>query len=357
LRCILIPFARAVVHGEGWNHKAAQKRDGGTGNGIFRRKIVDRAAPAATFLRLRLCLEGRMATSPPRSDNLTGILLMLAAMALFAVEDLFLKWLAVGLPLGQIILISGLLGAPVFMLMAWRAGQGILVKDALHPAVITRNIGEMIGTASFVAALAVVPLGTVAAVLQAMPLAVTMGAALIFGEKVGWRRWTAIGVGFAGVMLVIRPGGEAFRVESLLVLVTVLGMSLRDLAARAIPARVTTAQVSAWGLMAVTVLGAGMLGVTGGGRVVTGSEAVILLGAVIFGTAGYWAVTSATRTGEVSVVAPFRYSRLVFSMSLGVVFLAERPDALTLVGAGLIVVSGLYAFARERARKRASLMG
>jgi drug/metabolite transporter (DMT)-like permease len=231
------------------------------------------------------------------------------------------------------------------------------VKDALHPAVITRNIGEMIGTASFVAALAVVPLGTVAAVLQAMPLAVTMGAALIFGEKVGWRRWTAIGVGFAGVMLVIRPGGEAFRVESLLVLVTVLGMSLRDLAARAIPARVTTAQVSAWGLMAVTVLGAGMLGVTGGGRVVTGSEAVILLGAVIFGTAGYWAVTSATRTGEVSVVAPFRYSRLVFSMSLGVVFLAERPDALTLVGAGLIVVSGLYAFARERARKRASLMG
>jgi drug/metabolite transporter (DMT)-like permease len=298
-----------------------------------------------------------MSDRPPRSDNLTGILLMLAAMALFAVEDLFLKWLAVELPLGQIILVSGLLGAPVFMLMARRAGQGILVKDALHPAVIARNIGEMIGTASFVAALAVVPLGTVAAVLQAMPLAVTMGAALIFGEKVGWRRWTAIGVGFTGVMLVIQPGADGFQPAALLVLVTVLGMSLRDLASRAIPARVTTAQVSAWGLMAVTVLGAGMLGVTGGGRAVSGSEALILFGAVVFGTAGYWAVTSATRTGEVSVVAPFRYSRLVFSMSLGVVFLAERPDALTLFGAGLIVASGLYAFARERARKRASLIG
>jgi drug/metabolite transporter (DMT)-like permease len=292
-----------------------------------------------------------------RNDNLTGILLMLAAMALFAVEDLFLKWLAAGLPLGQIILASGILGAPVFVLMAWGQGRGILVKDALHPAVMARNIGETIGTASFVAALAVVPLGTVAAVLQAMPLAVTLGAALFFREQVGWRRWTAIAVGFMGVLLVIQPGADGFQAASLLVLVTVIGMSLRDLAARAIPAHVTTAQVSAWGLMAVSVLGAGMLAVTGGARTVGAGEGMLLLGAVAFGTAGYWAVTKATRTGEVSVVAPFRYSRLLFSMSLGVVFLAERPDALTLAGAALIVGSGLYAFARERARKRASLTG
>lgn len=297
-----------------------------------------------------------MTQSDPSNENLSGILLMLGAMALFAVEDLFLKWAAAGLPLGQIVLISGALGAPVFVLMARAKGQGVLVKDALHRAVIARNIGEMIGTASFVAALAVVPLGTVAAVLQAMPLAVTMGAALVFGEKVGWRRWTAISVGFLGVLLVIQPGAEGFRPEAMLVLVTVAGMALRDLAARAIPARVTTAQVSAWGLMAVTALGLGMLAVTGGARLVTGWEALILLGAVIFGTGGYWAVTAATRTGEVAVVAPFRYARLVFSMALGVIFLAERPDALTLVGAVLIVGSGLYALARERARKRASLM-
>jgi drug/metabolite transporter (DMT)-like permease len=241
--------------------------------------------------------------------------------------------------------------------MAWAQGQRIFVKDALHPAVLARNVGEMIGTASFVAALAVVPLGTVAAVLQAMPLAVTLGAALIFRETVGWRRWTAIAVGFMGVLLVIQPGADGFQAASLLVLVTVAGMSLRDLAARAIPAHVTTSQVSAWGLMAVTVLGAGMLAVTGGARTVNVSEGAMLFGAVVFGTAGYWAVTKATRTGEVSVVAPFRYARLVFSMSLGIVFLAERPDALTLLGATLIVASGLYAFARERARKRASLRG
>jgi drug/metabolite transporter (DMT)-like permease len=297
-----------------------------------------------------------MAASEPRSENLTGILLMLAAMALFAVEDLFLKLAAADLPIGQIILISGALGLPFFVGMAWRQGQGILVKDALHPAVIYRNIGEMAAAAAYVAALAAVPLGTVAAVLQALPLFMTMGAALVFGEQVGWRRWTAILVGFAGVLLVIQPGADGFRYEALLVLISVAGIVVRDLAARAIPARVTTAQVSAWGLMSVTVLGLGMIAATGDVRGVTGVEALVLLGAVVFGTAGYWAVTAATRTGEVSVVAPFRYSRLVFSMGIGVVFLAERPDLLTLVGAAIIVGSGLYAFARERARKRASPM-
>ena len=298
-----------------------------------------------------------MTPNPPRSENLTGILMMLAAMAFFAVEDLFLKWAASDLPLGQIVLISGALGAPFFVVMAWAKGQGVFMKDALHPAVLTRNCGEMIGTSSFMAALALVPLGTVAAVLQAMPLAVTLGAALFFGERVGWRRWTAIGVGFAGVLMVIQPGTAAFRPEALLVLVTVFGMSVRDLSARAIPARITTPQVSAWGLMSISVLGVGMMAVSGEARMVTGTEALILTGAVLFGTAGYWAITTASRTGEVAVVAPFRYSRLVFSMGLGVVFLAERPDVLTLAGAALIVASGLYAFARERARKRASQAG
>ena len=298
-----------------------------------------------------------MTPSQPRSENLTGILLMLAAMALFAVEDLFLKLAAVGLPVGQIVLVSGVLGGPVFWSMARRQGQGIFVKDALHPAVIARNLGEMVAAASYVAALAAVPLGTVAAVLQALPLAVTLGAALVFKERVGWRRWTAISVGFAGVLLVIRPGGDGFRLEAMLVLISVAGIVVRDLAARAIPRSVTTAQVSAWGLMAVTVLGLGMIAASGDVRMVTGSEALVLLGAGIFGTAGYWAVTKATRTGEVAVVAPFRYSRLVFSMGLGVVFLAERPDLPTLAGSALIVCSGLYAFARERRAIRASHAG
>ena len=295
-----------------------------------------------------------MSEHQPRSENLTGILLMLASMALFAVEDLFLKLAAADLPIGQIILISGALGMPVFVAMTWRHGQRILVKDALQPAVIARNIGEVVAAASYVAALAAVPLGTVAAVLQALPLFMTMGAALVLGEAVGWRRWTAILVGFLGVILVIQPGADGFRLEAMLVLISVAGIVVRDLASRAIPKRVTTAQVSAWGLMSVTALGLGMIAGSGDVQAMTGLQMLVLVAAGLFGTAGYWAITAATRTGEVSVVAPFRYSRLVFSMGIGVVFLGERPDLLTLIGAAIIVASGLYAFARERARKRAS---
>ena len=294
-------------------------------------------------------------TSPAANpDNVTGIFLMVASMALFGVEDMFLKWAAQGLPLGQIIFVSGAFGMPVFVLMAWRKGQRIWVKDELQPAVIARNFGEMVGTAGYIAALATVPLSTVSAVLQAMPLAVTMGAALFLREVVGWRRWSAIAVGFAGVLIVIRPGVEGFRPEALWVLVTVAGLGLRDLASRAIPAAVSTAQVSAWGLGAVALLGVMMMGWSGEVRAVGAWQGFVLLGALVFGTAGYWAITAASRTGEVSVVAPFRYTRLIFAIVIGALVFGEWPDRLTYLGAALIIGSGLYSFARERARKRAS---
>lgn len=287
------------------------------------------------------------------ADNLRGILLMVVSMALFGLEDMFLKWAAADLPIGEVIFISGIFGMPVFALMARRNGQRVFVRAALHPAVIARNLGEMIGTFAYITALATLPLSTVSAVLQAMPLAVTMAAALFMQEQVGWRRWTAIAVGFAGVMLVIRPGLEGFRPEALWVLITVAGLTLRDLSTRMIPRDCSTAQVSAWGLGAVALLGVLMMAATGDVVAPTIWQSGTLLGALVFGTAGYWAITGATRTGEVAVVAPFRYVRLVFAVLIGAFVFAEWPDVITLSGSALIVASGLYSFARERARKRA----
>ncbi len=213
----------------------------------------------------------------------------------------------------------------------------------------------MVGTFAYITALASVPLATVSAVLQAMPLAVTMGAAIFMGEQVGWRRWSAISVGFVGVLVVIRPGMDGFQPEAMWVLVSVAGLGLRDLASRAIPASISSTQISAWGVASVAVLGAGMMPFQTSVMPDLWQSAM-LLGAIIFGTAGYWAITSATRTGEVSVVSPFRYSRLVFAIVIGVVVFAEPADGLTLAGAALIIGSGLYSFARERARKRALSM-
>ena len=282
------------------------------------------------------------------AGNLRGIALMLVAMALFAVEDMFLKWAATDLPVGMVIFVAGAFGAPVFAVLARIEGRRVMTSAALHPAVLARNAGEVIATLAYVSALALVDLSTVSAVLQATPLAVTLGAALFLREQVGWRRWAAISIGFVGVLLVIRPGMDGFRPEALWVLISVAGLALRDLAARAIPGDCTTAQVSCWGLMSVALLGALMM-IPGGAVQPDGAQVAVLLGAVVFGTAGYWAITAATRLGEVAVVSPFRYARLVFSMAIGVLVFDERPDALMLVGAALVIGSGLYAFARERA--------
>ena len=289
------------------------------------------------------------------ADNLRGIILMVMSMALFGLEDMFLKWAAAELPIGQIVFVAGAFGMPVFALMAWRQGQRIVTHEAWHPAVIARNLGEMMGTFAYITALATVPLSTVSAVLQAMPLAVTMAAALFLQEQVGWRRWSAISAGFAGVLLVIRPGMEGFRPEALWVLLAVAGLTLRDLATRKIPAQYTTGQVSAWGLGAVTLLGAMMMATTGEVVMPNFWQTGTLLGALIFGTAGYWTIVGAARTGEVSVVAPFRYVRLVFAVLIGAMVFAEWPDVITLCGSTLIVASGLYSFAREHALKRRAL--
>lgn len=287
-----------------------------------------------------------------RNNNRRGILLMVAAMAMFALEDVFLKKAAVGLPVGMVIFVAGAFGAPIFALMARAQGQRTLVRAALHRAVLLRNFGEMFGTFAYINALARVDLSTVSAVLQALPLAVTLGAALFMGETVGWRRWLAIAVGLTGVMVVIRPGFEGFQPAALWVLVTVAGLALRDLATRAIPPDCSSAQVSAWGLMSVALLGVLMMLQGGAVRPDLG-QALLLFWAVVFGTVGYWLVVSAARTGEVAVVAPFRFSRLLFALALGMVVFQERPDLLTLLGAGLIIGSGLYTFAREGARRRA----
>ena len=287
-----------------------------------------------------------------QSDNLRGILLMVASMALFALEDMFIKLAAKGVPTGEIILIAGLFGIPIFAALAWRSGKSVWVRAAWRPAVVLRNLGEMVGSIAYVTAIATVPLPTVSAVLQAMPLVVTMGAALFMRESVGWRRWSAIAVGFAGVMLVIRPGLDGFHPAALWVLITVVGLAVRDLASRAVPAAFSSAQVSAWGAMAITLLGVLMMAWTGAAVMPTGMQAVQLALMGLFGSAGYWAITAATRTGEVATVAPFRYARLVFAIIIGWLIFNEPADALTLCGAALIIGSGLYSFARERKRKR-----
>lgn len=271
---------------------------------------------------------------------------MVAAMAGFAVEDLLLKLVARELPVGQILIVFGAVGAAAFALMAQARGERVLNPLARSPAVMARAGFEVAGRVFYTLALALTPLSAASAILQAAPLVVVAGAALIFGERVGWRRWTAILVGFAGVLVILRPGVEGFSALSLLAVAGMLGFAGRDLATRAAPRGLSNLTLGVYGFAAMVPAGAVLLTLTGGAAVPDAATAGLLAAATAVGVAAYFALTVAMRTGEVSAVTPFRYTRLVFALALAVAFLHERPDAATLLGSVIVVAAGIYTLLR-----------
>jgi drug/metabolite transporter (DMT)-like permease len=185
-------------------------------------------------------------------------------------------------------------------------------------------------------------------VLQALPLAVTMGAALIYGETVGWRRWMSIIVGFAGVAIIVRPGFEGFSVYSLVALVCVAFCTGRDLATRRIPDRIPTLLISTATVLAVSICGAFLVQPMGGWTHPNTFDLFLLACAAGLLLVGYQFITISLRTGDISFVAPFRYTGLLFSILLGFLIFGDIPDFPMIAGSAVIVVSGLYMLYRER---------
>ncbi len=288
-------------------------------------------------------------------NNLNGILMVIAAMAAFTIEDMFIKHLSQAMPVGQILILLGIGSGTVFAVMATAKRHSLVARAAWQPVMIVRTLAEAAGAMCFASGLALVDLSTVAAVFQALPLVITMGAALFMNEQVGWRRWSAILVGFVGVLLIIRPGLAGFEPASLLVLLSVFAIAVRDLLTRLVDVAVSSTVVSFQGSAAL-VLAGGLLLAFFPGEVtaVSSLQGVMIFGGVIFGVMGYYGIVVAMRVGDASAVTPFRYSRLLFSILAGMVMFNERPDMMTMLGASLIIGSGLYTFLRERRLARAS---
>jgi drug/metabolite transporter (DMT)-like permease len=289
-------------------------------------------------------------------ENFRGSILMIAAMAGFALEDMFVKALALRLPVGEILALLGAGGALIFASIALYRGDRLISRDLLAGSVVLRNLGELVGTIAFVSAVAFTPLAQASAILQATPLAVTLGAALFLGETVGWRRWSAITVGFIGVLIVIRPGTEGFSALSLFAVVAVLGLAARDVATRRVPRSITSMQLATYGFGVIVPAGLVLAAATGTPLLTpTPLELARIGGALVFGTLGYYALIAAMRIGEVSVITPFRYTRLLFALMIGWLVFSEPVDAATLIGGAVIVASGLYTLMREaRVRRRQS---
>ena len=272
---------------------------------------------------------------------------MILSMAGFALEDLFIKLLSSHLPVSQILITLGFSGAAVFLITALLTRAPILHKDLLNKPLIIRTFCELFGALFFVSAIALTPLSSATSILMATPLMVTIGAAVFFGEKVGWRRWTAVMVGFFGVLLILRPGFDSFMPASLLAVISTLFLAVRDLVTRAMRFEISTTTVSMYAFFACGI--SGFIAMPFYSAMVTPSSIEIMYFAsgTFVGVLGYYAIVLATRKGDVSVISPFRYSRLVFAMILAIIILSERPDFLTLSGAVIIVLSGVYTFIRE----------
>ena len=272
-----------------------------------------------------------------------GSIWMIASMAIFAIEDAFVKAASNALPVGQILIIFGMGGAVMFASMARLNNEPLFIKDVVSRPMRIRVVFEIIGRLFYVLAIAVTPLSSATVILQATPLVVVAGAAIVFGERVGWRRWSAIFIGLVGVIVIIQPGTDSFSMLSVLAIIGMIGFAGRDLASRAAPATLSTSILGLYGFLSIVVAGS-IFSIWQGASFVLPDvyTSFNLVGAILSGVAAYSCLMKAMRTGEVSAVTPFRYTRLLFGITLGVVLFGESLSSTMLLGSGMIVFSGLF---------------
>lgn len=289
------------------------------------------------------------------TGNARGALFMAIAMAGFTCNDALVKSVTATMNTGQILFVRGLMTTALVVLIAHWMGALRSWRVILQPAVMLRLVAEIFASIAYVSALGAMPLANTAAILQALPLAVTLGAALFLGEKVGWRRWLAITAGFAGVLIVIRPGPEGFSLAATYVIASVVGAAARDLATRQISSAVPSLFVSAVTSATITLTGAVLIEPMGGWQPMSAETFGRLAVASALLLIGYQGIVSAMRSGEISFIAPFRYTSLLWAIAIGFLFFGELPDLWMTVGVAIIVASGLYTFYRENRRNTAAV--
>jgi drug/metabolite transporter (DMT)-like permease len=284
------------------------------------------------------------------NDNLRGSLFMVLAMLGFAIEDAFFKAAtATGdVSAGVGTMLFGVFGTGFFALYALWIREPLVRRAYVEGPLLIRSAFEILGRLFFALSLAFAPLSTTSAILQAAPLVVTLGAALVLKEKVGLRRWIAMSVGFVGVLMIVRPTPSGFDATATFAVLGMIGFAGRDLMTRASPPEVSATQLGILGFLMVFIAGVVITLFEPAPLAAPSLPALALLaGTGLAGLIAYSALTKAMRTGEVSVVAPFRYARLLIALVFAYLIFGERPDALTLIGATLIVSSGVYTLVRS----------
>lgn len=280
---------------------------------------------------------------------------MIGSMGAFSLADALVKVSTGAMSIYQVmfLLLGG--GFIVFGLMAIFQGDRLMDRRAFSPILLFRYIAEITGMIGMITALATVPISTVGAITQASPLVAAVGAVIFLKEKVGWRRWLTITIGFIGVLLIVQPGSANFDASVLWAILALVALSARDLNTRMVPADMPSASLATFTMAAILPIIVALILFNGQTLLPNNINWIVVLPMVLLGSLGYMLLIASLRMAAVSVVMPFRYTRIIFLMILGVFAFNEKPDALMLLGAALIIVSGVYIIWREQKVKQQSL--
>lgn len=289
----------------------------------------------------------------PFRENLRGIVAVSACNLLFLINDTMLKLANSELPLGELLFIRGLMVTVLLLPIVFVTGVHRQIRLIWNWGLFWRTLAEVVSAVLFLFALFRMPIANINAILQVVPLMVTACAAIFFGDVIGWRRWMAIGIGLVGVLIVIRPGLDGFSVFSLVALGAMVFITLRDMSTRLMPRALPALLVALVTAIAVCLTGP-VLGVVLAEQwsLPSGRSLALLAGAAVFLIGGYLTAVDYMRHGDIAVIAPFRYSVVLWAIIVGFLVWGEVPDEAMLIGTSIIIVTGIYTFHRERRLSR-----
>ncbi len=259
-----------------------------------------------------------------------------------------MKSLSDELTLYQAICLRGLISTSLLGLLAWHQGAfQTMPRGRDFWIILVRTLADVGAAACFLTALFHLELGLISAIVQAVPLALTLAGAWFLGHQVGWRRYAAIVIGFFGVLLIVKPGADGFNSYSLLALASVAFVVVRDLTTRGLSGKTPSLIVAFFASAGVTLMGT-LVAATSDWPADLGSPMIALFFCAFLLVFGLIFAVTAMRVGEVAVVSPFRYSAIIVAVVLGYFAFGEIPDIWAVIGSLIVVGSGIYTFYRER---------
>ena len=283
------------------------------------------------------------------TENFRGALLMTICMGAFVLNDAFVRLAGSSLPLGQILFLRGLITTFILLMVGIYSGAfKLIVSKADRWRIFFRSIAEALTAYFFLTAVMNMPFANVTAILQILPITVTLAAALVFKEKVGIFRISLILIGFLGVMMIINPTANGFNIYAIYALIAVFLITLRDLITRKLSSKVSTLLPTVSASVGVLLFSVFLLINTPFQPLNTQNSLFIFLSAffIIF---GYYTAVLVMRSGEISFISLFRYSAILFALILGLFFFDEKPDITAFLGILLVMLAGIVLMMRNNA--------